>query len=372
MSRFKIFDYANFKKEVGGDIPVSAIDLSRFKKNPVMLHEHGEGNKKVIGSWGDIELKGNGDIYATACFDTNSEIGKEVSRQVESGHLRGASIGFRGFSENKCEVHEASIVAVPQLEDALKLSLNKEKDTGRIGCSFGAKKEKKKVVAAKEVKQMELQKESAPAEKAVAPVPKKESNKEELSSLKAELTKLRNELSQDKKAREEDKALAVRTKHEALWKEGKKYNVPLAVGGNAMPDYFSAALSADSSFEAQVRLQIAQAKEGKKGHTTDNKLKALLGEMNDKKEMKLGSRADTIVRLRKELGKVDEIGKKLSMSDAERYANQVARNMFGAAKEKEAKRQEKIEAMQYMGGYREVDENKWEDVKWVKSNQEVK
>lgn len=45
----------------------------------------------IIGRWENLRKEDN-KLYADAIFDTESEKGKEVARQVEQGFLRGASL----------------------------------------------------------------------------------------------------------------------------------------------------------------------------------------------------------------------------------------------------------------------------------------
>ncbi|MEI7488840.1 MAG: phage prohead protease, partial [Chryseobacterium sp.] len=65
-------------------------------------------------------------LYADAVFDTESEKGKEVARQVEQVFLRGASLGIiemerSGDTVTKCELAEISIVDIGSNSNALKL-----------------------------------------------------------------------------------------------------------------------------------------------------------------------------------------------------------------------------------------------------------
>jgi len=111
----------------------SGINLSRFKKNPVMLNRHKSSNEEVIGLWKNIRVEGD-QLLADAEFDTEDELAKKIASKVEKGYLKGCSMGISishdtGFEKEekgnlilrKCELLEASIVAVPSNAGAIKL-----------------------------------------------------------------------------------------------------------------------------------------------------------------------------------------------------------------------------------------------------------
>ena len=68
------------------------INLSRFRKNPVMFYNHGKDNG-VIGRWENLRIE-NGKLYGTPVFDDKHEPGKTIKEKVESGFLKGASMGI--------------------------------------------------------------------------------------------------------------------------------------------------------------------------------------------------------------------------------------------------------------------------------------
>lgn len=101
----------------------AGIDLSRFKQNPICLNDHRNNTKDVLGTWTNLELKGN-EFLGTPEFDTEDAEGKEVVRKVESGKIKGCSLGFDFDKDDfkmidgqlvltKCELKEISIVAIP-------------------------------------------------------------------------------------------------------------------------------------------------------------------------------------------------------------------------------------------------------------------
>ena len=109
----------------GFKVLTEGIDITQFEKNPIMLYMH--ERPAIIGMWQNIR-KEDGKLYADAVFDTESEKGGEVARQVEKGFLRGASIGITYQKEDlkngvleKCRLFEISIVDIGSNPNALKL-----------------------------------------------------------------------------------------------------------------------------------------------------------------------------------------------------------------------------------------------------------
>ncbi|GIM58483.1 HK97 family phage prohead protease [Capnocytophaga canimorsus] len=109
----------------GFKVLTEGIDTSQFEKNPIMLYMH--ERPTIIGVWENLR-KEDGKLYADAVFDTESQKGKEVARQVEQGFLRGASIGityeksdFKNGVLEKCKLYEISIVDIGSNPNALKL-----------------------------------------------------------------------------------------------------------------------------------------------------------------------------------------------------------------------------------------------------------
>ena len=109
----------------GFKVLTEGIDITQFEKNPIMLYMH--ERPTIIGMWKNLR-KEDGKLYADAVFDTESEKGGEVARQVEKGFLRGASIGITYQKEDlkngvleKCRLFEISIVDMGSNPNALKL-----------------------------------------------------------------------------------------------------------------------------------------------------------------------------------------------------------------------------------------------------------
>lgn len=106
-------------------IRTSGINLSRFNKNPVMLFQH-DRTQGVIGRWEGLRVD-NGRLYGTPVFDDRHEPGKTVKEKVESGFLRGVSVGIEDVvfetidgvnTAISCTLVEVSIVDIPANENA--------------------------------------------------------------------------------------------------------------------------------------------------------------------------------------------------------------------------------------------------------------
>ena len=108
------------------------IDLSRFKKNPVCFDAHWSSNQRVIGKWEIVRVDG---VYLKAdlIFDMEDENAKMIAGKVERGFINGASMGINpdrssfdmdaagAYVLQKCELMEASVVALPSNSNAVKL-----------------------------------------------------------------------------------------------------------------------------------------------------------------------------------------------------------------------------------------------------------
>ena len=111
----------------GFAIDLDGLDMERFKGNPVMLFSH--DRKSVIGRWDNVRIDG-GRLLGDADFDLDDELGARVSKKVEKGYLKGASLGIiikrmtdtgSGTVVTSAEVMEASIVSIPSDADAIVL-----------------------------------------------------------------------------------------------------------------------------------------------------------------------------------------------------------------------------------------------------------
>jgi HK97 family phage prohead protease len=126
----------------GFRVLTSGIDITNFKKNPVMLFDHesmswgGDIYNGPIGRWDEIK-KSDGQLLANAIIDEDDPKGKILSNKVEKDFIRAASIGFRIIETSedpklmlpgqtrptvtKCELIEISIVGIPANKNAISL-----------------------------------------------------------------------------------------------------------------------------------------------------------------------------------------------------------------------------------------------------------
>ena len=105
---------------------LEGIDLSRFRKNPVMLYNHDP--ERVIGRWEDWDIE-DGQLTATPVFDLEDTFAAEIARKAFAGFIKGCSMGIMikamSTDENgvnvatKSVLLEASIVSIPADENAL-------------------------------------------------------------------------------------------------------------------------------------------------------------------------------------------------------------------------------------------------------------
>lgn len=135
MPRFVLND-ENVRNSYGFKITTAGINLGRFEANPVMLDSHYNNNSGVIGKWKDIQ-NNNVTLSADTVFNLSDPNAKSISEKVDGGFINGASMGvsFRKadlkmvngeLTLTKCELLEASIVAVPSNASALKLYVDGE------------------------------------------------------------------------------------------------------------------------------------------------------------------------------------------------------------------------------------------------------
>lgn len=135
MPRFILNDEKT-RNSYGFKINTAGIYLGRFETNPVMLDGHINANSHVIGSWKDIK-KENGQLTAETVFDMEDPKAAEIAGKVDRNVIRSCSMGI-SFKKSDlkmidgeltltaCELHEASIVAIPSNSSALKLTMDGE------------------------------------------------------------------------------------------------------------------------------------------------------------------------------------------------------------------------------------------------------
>lgn len=134
MSNMKfILNDENKVNQFGFRVLNSGIDLTRLQANPVILDMHTNNTQTVIGRWKNIQIEGHL-LIAEAEFDMEDEYAAKIAGKVERGFLKGVSLGLNPLSSDnfqiqpdstyalvKCEAMEASIVALPNNANALKL-----------------------------------------------------------------------------------------------------------------------------------------------------------------------------------------------------------------------------------------------------------
>ncbi len=128
-----VLNDGNQKNSYGFFVKTAGISLARFKANPIMLDSHINSNHHVLGNWQNIEVDKKADLLlADPNFDSEDPKSEEVAGKVKRGFIKGASIGISFQREDlrlvgeelvlvKCELVEASIVAIPSNANALKL-----------------------------------------------------------------------------------------------------------------------------------------------------------------------------------------------------------------------------------------------------------
>lgn len=82
----------------GYRVLTDGIELSQFKRNPIMLYMHrrntwNPSGDEVIGRWENLR-KENGKLLADAVFDENNEFAKKIAQKVKDGFIKMASIGI--------------------------------------------------------------------------------------------------------------------------------------------------------------------------------------------------------------------------------------------------------------------------------------
>lgn len=114
----------------GYRVLTSGIRLDNFKKNPVMLWEHGkeQAGRVPIGKWKNLRVE-DGKLLATPVFDEDDPFAQTIKSKVEKGILSAASVwldpitfssdpkhllkGQTRSTLTVSELLEASITAIP-------------------------------------------------------------------------------------------------------------------------------------------------------------------------------------------------------------------------------------------------------------------
>lgn len=113
-------------------VRTEGISLARFRNNPVMLDGHWNSTRSVLGRWDNIRVEGV-ELKADSVFDEQDPDAAKVKGKVDRGFLKGVSIGITfnrddmqlqpdgSYLLTKCELLEASIVAIPSNANAIRL-----------------------------------------------------------------------------------------------------------------------------------------------------------------------------------------------------------------------------------------------------------
>lgn len=123
----------------GGRVLTSGIDLTQFRKNPLLLWMHRRSFERDAMPIGRIDnLRTDGDrLIGTPVFDRNDEFAKKIEDKWENGFLRMASAGIEIIETSdapehllqgqtrrtitRCRLEEVSIVDIGGNDEALQL-----------------------------------------------------------------------------------------------------------------------------------------------------------------------------------------------------------------------------------------------------------
>lgn len=127
----------------GSRVLTAGIDLTQYRKNPVLLFMHRRGRKEdmPIGIMTDLRME-NGILYGTPKFDDDTEDERNISKKWDRGTLRMLSAGLDvlEWSEDpamlvagqtrptvtKSKLIEVSVVDIGSNDDALQVGLYHE------------------------------------------------------------------------------------------------------------------------------------------------------------------------------------------------------------------------------------------------------
>lgn len=117
---------------VGDRVDVSKMNLSEFRKNPVMVIQH-DTNQLPAGTW-KVWVEGTGTsavLYCSPVFSDSAPMGPTVKSMVTEGTLRAVSIGFLsesprpnshgGVDHVATTLTEISLVTVPCHPEAVRI-----------------------------------------------------------------------------------------------------------------------------------------------------------------------------------------------------------------------------------------------------------
>lgn len=127
-------------------VKAAGIDLTRFRKNPVMLYNHARSSSYSpeaifpLGKWKDVRVEADGSLTAEPVFDLSDEAGAKLAKKYADGFVNAASIGIaiKVLSEEKndlkagqtratvlkSELREISFCDIPSNAHAVRLYLD--------------------------------------------------------------------------------------------------------------------------------------------------------------------------------------------------------------------------------------------------------
>lgn len=126
-----IFNDETVENSYGFSILTEGIDLTRFAKNPVMLSDHFNSNRSVIGKWNNVTKEG-AILTGLPEFDTEDPDTAVIAGKVNRGYINACSMGIIFDRENltiiggkvvltKCELVEVSVVPIPSNANSVRL-----------------------------------------------------------------------------------------------------------------------------------------------------------------------------------------------------------------------------------------------------------
>lgn len=156
----------------GFRVMTDGIDLTNYKKNPIVLFMHMrssayEGVNLPIGKMTNIRTQGE-QLLGDVEFDMEDDFAAKVAGKVERGILQAVSIGIQEISYTedpafmlagqkyptvtKCELYEVSVVDVPANANAVSMT----EDNYVLHLGYGQPKDLDKIFTKTPTKKMEL------------------------------------------------------------------------------------------------------------------------------------------------------------------------------------------------------------------------
>ncbi len=146
-----VFNDQNQTNSYGFRILTSGISLKRFSKNPMMLNDHWNSTRSVLGKWANWRVEKDL-LLGEPVFDVDDPDAAKVAGQVDREFINSCSMGITFKREDlkiigtelimeKCELYEVSIVAVPSNANSIRLyaengELMKDEDVQKLCLSL--------------------------------------------------------------------------------------------------------------------------------------------------------------------------------------------------------------------------------------------